>query len=39
MLIRAAKAVDAASIGKVVVDTWRTTYTGIVPQDYLESLS
>jgi GNAT superfamily N-acetyltransferase len=23
----------------VVVDTWRTTYTGIVPQDYLESLS
>jgi len=21
------------------VDTWRTTYTGIVPQDYLDSLS
>jgi len=39
MIIREAKAVDAVSIGRVVVDTWHTTYTGIVPQNYLDSLS
>jgi GNAT superfamily N-acetyltransferase len=39
MVIREAKEMDAASIARVVVDTWRTTYTGIVPQDYLDSLS
>jgi L-amino acid N-acyltransferase YncA len=39
MIIREAIAHDAASIARVVVDTWRTTYTGIVPQDYLDSLS
>jgi GNAT superfamily N-acetyltransferase len=39
MFIREAKPDDAESIGRVVVDTWRTTYGGIVPQDYLDSLS
>ena len=39
MLIREARSRDAESIGKVVVDTWRTTYGGIVPQEYLASLS
>ncbi len=39
MIIREAKAIDAASIAKVVVDTWRSTYTGIVPQEFLDSLS
>jgi GNAT superfamily N-acetyltransferase len=37
--IREAVAADAAAIGKVVVDTWRTTYTGIVPQDFLDTLA
>ena len=39
MVIREAKEIDASSIAKVVVDTWRTTYTSIVPQNYLDSLS
>ena len=39
MIIREAKPVDASSISRVVVDTWRTTYVGIVPQDYLDSMS
>jgi GNAT superfamily N-acetyltransferase len=38
-IIREAVADDAAAIGKVVVDTWRSTYTGIVPQGFLDSLS
>jgi L-amino acid N-acyltransferase YncA len=37
--IREAKATDAAGIAKVTVDTWRTTYGGIVPPDFLNSLS
>ena len=39
MIIREAKEIDAASIARVVVDTWRSTYAGIVPQGYLDSLS
>jgi ribosomal protein S18 acetylase RimI-like enzyme len=39
MLIRQARIEDAAGIAKVHVDTWRTTYPGIVPQDYLDNLS
>jgi L-amino acid N-acyltransferase YncA len=39
MNIRAAKTKDAASIARVIVDTWRSTYVGIVPQHYLDSLS
>ncbi len=39
MLIRQARIEDAAGIAKVHVDTWRTAYPGIVPQDYLDNLS
>lgn len=39
MIMREARKTDADSIAKVVVDTWRTTYIGIVPQHYLDSLS
>ena len=39
MLIREATVADAPGIGKVQVDTWRTTYAGIVPEAELEALS
>lgn len=39
MLIRKANIEDAAGIAKVQVDSWRTTFKGIVPDDFLESLS
>lgn len=37
--IRKAKPSDAAAIAKVHVDTWRTTYKGIVPNAYLAGLA
>jgi len=37
--IREAQVSDAGGIAKVHVDSWRTTYEGIVPGDYLDSLS
>ena len=37
--IRSANPSDAGPIARVHVDTWRTTYAGIVPDDYLASLS
>ena len=39
MLIREARAADAAAIARVHVDSWRTTYAGILPSDFLASLS
>ena len=39
MLIREASPRDAAAIARVHVDSWRTTYAGIVPADYLANLS
>ena len=39
MLIRKANIEDAAGITKVQVDSWRTTFKGIVPDDFLENLS
>jgi len=39
MLIREAVLTDAAAIARVHVDSWRTTYAGIVPADYLANLS
>jgi GNAT superfamily N-acetyltransferase len=39
MHIRTAKMNDAAAIAKVHVDSWRTTYKGIVPDEFLASLS
>ena len=37
--IREARIEDAAGMAKVHVDSWRTTYVGIVPDSYLASLS
>lgn len=37
--IRAANPTDASSIAHVHVETWRTTYGGIVPNDHLANLS
>jgi GNAT superfamily N-acetyltransferase len=39
MIIREAKLEDAKAIARVHVDTWRTTYIGIVPEEYLKKLS
>ena len=39
MIIRQATLEDAAGIARVHVDTWRTTYRGIVPEDYLTNMS
>ena len=39
MLIRKAGLGDAAGVAKVQVDSWRTTFKGIVPDYFLESLS
>ncbi len=37
--IREAVPADAPAIARVHVDVWRTTYRGIVPDDYLRTLS
>ena len=37
--IRSASPDDAGSIARVHVDSWRTTYAGIVPAEYLAGLS
>jgi GNAT superfamily N-acetyltransferase len=39
MDIRAAAIADAPAIARVHVDSWRTTYKGIVPNDHLANLS
>lgn len=39
MIIREAGIEDALSIANVQVKTWRSAYRGIVPDDYLDSLS
>ncbi|WP_274365313.1 GNAT family N-acetyltransferase [Paenibacillus thermotolerans] len=39
MHIRRAVLQDAEAIARVHVDSWRTTYKGIVPDEYLNSLS
>ena len=39
MHIREANVPDAAAIAKVHVDSWRTTYTGVVADEYLAQLS
>ena len=38
-MIREANLADAMAIAMVQVDSWRTTYAGIVPQEYLDALS
>ncbi|QJC89840.1 GNAT family N-acetyltransferase [Bacillus inaquosorum] len=39
VILREAKVEDIKDIAKVHVDSWRTTYRGIVPADYLNSLN
>ncbi|CAN5675639.1 GNAT family N-acetyltransferase [soil metagenome] len=39
MEIRPAQPDDAVALAKVHVDSWRTTYKGLMPDDYLASLS
>jgi hypothetical protein len=39
IVIREACRSDAAGIGRVRVDTWRSTYGGIVPEEHLANLS
>ncbi|MDQ3929093.1 MAG: GNAT family N-acetyltransferase [Chloroflexota bacterium] len=39
MVIREATPADAPGIAKVHVDSWRTTYRGILPDDFLAGLS
>lgn len=39
MQIREARLTDAAGIAKVHVDSWRTTYKGIIPDEYFNNLS
>ena len=38
-IIRRARPSDAAAIGRIHVETWRSTYAGILPDDYLVGLS
>jgi ribosomal protein S18 acetylase RimI-like enzyme len=38
MIIRTATAEDAESIARIHIETWRTSYTGIVPQAHLDKL-
>src|SRR5579883_2064332 len=37
--VREARIVDAAGVARVHVESWRTTYRGIVPDAYLDALS
>ena len=37
--IRAARPTDAGGIARIDVETWRTTYAGVLPQTYLVGLS
>jgi ribosomal protein S18 acetylase RimI-like enzyme len=39
MIIRPARVEDAPGIAKVHIDSWRITYRGMIPDDYLASLS
>jgi GNAT superfamily N-acetyltransferase len=39
VIIREANIEDVGAIAKVHVNTWRTTYRGIIPEDYLANLS
>ena len=39
MTVRAATPADAGSIARVHIDSWRTTYAGIVPAEYLAGFS
>jgi ribosomal protein S18 acetylase RimI-like enzyme len=37
-MVRPARLDDAASIARVQIASWRTTYPGMIPQDFLDSM-
>lgn len=39
MIVRSAELTDASSIAKVNIETWKSTYKGIIEDEYLDSLS
>jgi GNAT superfamily N-acetyltransferase len=39
VIVREARPQDARGIARVHIDSWRTTYRGVVPADYLDRLS
>jgi GNAT superfamily N-acetyltransferase len=39
LVIRPARPSDAAAVARVYVDSWRETYHGLIPQDYLDGMS
>ncbi len=39
MIIRAASEADSKGLAKVHVDSWKTTYRGLVPDSYLDGLT
>ena len=39
ILVRPAKIDDVAAVAKLHVDTWRTTYSGLIAPDFLSSLT
>ena len=39
IIMREARLEDATAIAKVYIEGWRTTYPGIVPEDYLANMS
>lgn len=39
MIIRTAELTDASGIAKVNIETWKTTYKGIIDDEYLDNLS
>ena len=39
LTIRAAEIDDAPAIARVHVDTWRSAYGGVIPQNYLDSMT
>jgi hypothetical protein len=39
MYIREATMTDVAAIARVHVESWRTTYKGLLPDDYLANLT
>ena len=38
IVIRRANATDASAIAKVRIDSWRTTYRGLIPDAYLDAM-
>ena len=38
-MVRPAELADAAAIARVHVDTWKSAYRGLLPEDFLDSLT